>query len=344
MKVTMKEIAREAGVHTSTVYKVLHNRVGVSDEVRKRVKTIIDEMGYTPNPTGRILQKQGRVFRIDAMLVEVDAEPYIHEGLRQVIKNHPEYSIQLNEQVSKFQDVEKQLEMLQESIENRVDGIIISPNNSPVIRDEINRCTALGIPVITVNCDIEESDRLCYVGQDGKRGARIAGRMMDLLLKGEGKVAIITNSVSSENNDYHVKTREVEFRRFVEENCPEIEIADIFENFEDKYITYTKTLELLRDIPDLDGIYVTCGGVTEVARALKETGRQKDVRVICFEDYPETLALLNQEVVDCTLGGNIRKQGRRSLEILMDYLLFEKPPKRRSDYTDIKIMVRESIF
>ena len=50
----------------------------------------------------------------------------------------------------------------------------------------------------------------------------------------------------------------------IEENCPEIEIADIFENFEDKYITYTKTLELLRDIPDLDGIYVTCGGVTSM--------------------------------------------------------------------------------
>ena len=45
MKVTMKEIAERAGVHPSTVDKVVHHRVGVSDEVRARVQAIINEMG-----------------------------------------------------------------------------------------------------------------------------------------------------------------------------------------------------------------------------------------------------------------------------------------------------------
>ena len=58
MKVTIKEIAERAGVHRATVDKVLHNRVGVSDEVRMKVQRIIKEMGYTPNPAGRVLQKQ----------------------------------------------------------------------------------------------------------------------------------------------------------------------------------------------------------------------------------------------------------------------------------------------
>ena len=52
MKVTIKEIAERAGVHRATVDKVLHNRVGVSDEVRMKVQRIIKEMGYTPNPAG----------------------------------------------------------------------------------------------------------------------------------------------------------------------------------------------------------------------------------------------------------------------------------------------------
>ena len=46
MKVTIKEIAERAGVHRATVDKVLHNRVGVSDEVRMKVQRIIKEMGY----------------------------------------------------------------------------------------------------------------------------------------------------------------------------------------------------------------------------------------------------------------------------------------------------------
>ena len=38
MKVTIKKIAEIAGVHPSTVDKVLHNRPGVSDEVRERIR------------------------------------------------------------------------------------------------------------------------------------------------------------------------------------------------------------------------------------------------------------------------------------------------------------------
>ena len=43
MGVTLKEIAALAGVHRSTVDKVLHKRPGVSEEVRRRVQAVIDE-------------------------------------------------------------------------------------------------------------------------------------------------------------------------------------------------------------------------------------------------------------------------------------------------------------
>ena len=69
MKVTIKKIAEIAEVHPSTVDKVLHNRPGVSDEVRERIRKLIDEFGYKPNPAGRVLQKQGKEFVIAAILV-----------------------------------------------------------------------------------------------------------------------------------------------------------------------------------------------------------------------------------------------------------------------------------
>jgi DNA-binding LacI/PurR family transcriptional regulator len=47
MRITMKEIAKMAGVHRSTVDKVLHNREGVSDEVRLKIKKIIDKPVYS---------------------------------------------------------------------------------------------------------------------------------------------------------------------------------------------------------------------------------------------------------------------------------------------------------
>ena len=51
--VTIKQIAEMAGVHRSTVDKVLHKRPGVSDDVRKKVQEIIDECNYEANPIGK---------------------------------------------------------------------------------------------------------------------------------------------------------------------------------------------------------------------------------------------------------------------------------------------------
>ena len=54
------------------------------------------------------------------------------------------------------------------------------------------------------------------------------------------------------------------------------------ESFEDPQITYEKTVQLLAEQPDLRCIYITCGGVAQVGRALIESGRSKDIRVLCY--------------------------------------------------------------
>ena len=111
MKVTMKEIAERAGVHPSTVDKVVHHRVGVSDEVRARVQAIINELGYTPNPSGRVLQRQGKVYRISAILVEVDALPYLKKGIERGVKEQTGFDIEITYAVTGFQEAKRQSEL-----------------------------------------------------------------------------------------------------------------------------------------------------------------------------------------------------------------------------------------
>ena len=83
MKITIKQIAEIAGVHRSTVDKVLHNREGVSQEVRQRVQKIIDEYGYRPNPIGQALKKQDQKIKIGVILLEVDAKERILSGIKE---------------------------------------------------------------------------------------------------------------------------------------------------------------------------------------------------------------------------------------------------------------------
>ena len=343
MKVTIKEIAERAGVHRATVDKVLHNRVGVSDEVRMKVQRIIKEMGYTPNPAGRVLQKQGKKYRIEAILVEVDALPFLKAGIEQGVHNQVGFDIEVTYAISKFQDAERQKEFIDNAIAARADGIIISPINSERVRKAIDRAVDSGIPVVATNADIDGTKRTCCVGINNRKAARIAGRLMGQFLGGTGKIAVVSSAIASENNNYYVQVRETEFADFIHKEYPDIEIITTLDSFEDPQITYEKTVKLLRDYEDLQGIYITCGGVSQVGRALEESGRAKDIRVISFEDYPEVVDLIRKDVIDCTLAGELQQQGEIPVQIIMDYLVFGKEPEQQQIFTDIRVLVKESL-
>ena len=55
MSITLKEIADMAGVHKSTVDKVIHNRPGVSDTKRQQIRQLLNEHGYASNPLAKAL-------------------------------------------------------------------------------------------------------------------------------------------------------------------------------------------------------------------------------------------------------------------------------------------------
>ena len=343
MKVTLKVIAEKAGVHISTVDKVIHNRPGVSDEVRANIQKIIKELDYRPNQAGRVLQKINKRYKIAVLLLNVDARDYILDGIRREVEKSV-FDIQAEYLFSGFLDIEKQCAYLQKVREEQYDGVILFPNYGQRMEEEINLTVEAGIPVVTVNSDVKDSRRLCYVGQNGARGAHVAGRMMGLFLGGTGKIAVITSTISSENCDYHVATRRSEFTRFLAEQYPDIRIARDVESFEDRNRTYSETKKLLREVPDLDGIYITCGCVDVVGKAVQETGRASELRLVSFETYPEVLHLLDQNIIDCTIGSDLTEQGSRSMQILMDHLVNGTNPESKFIYMDSHIMVRESIL
>lgn len=343
MKVTIKEIAKQAGVHPATVDKVLHNRVGVSDEVRQKVQMIINEMGYKPNPAGRILQKQGKEFRIAAILADVDAMPFLKEGIDLGIREQVGFQIQAEYHITKFHDAQGQAAILDSAAANQVDGIIISPVNAESVRSAIDRAAEMGIPVITTDSDISNSKRLCYVGMDSAKASRVAGRLMGEFLRGSGQLAVISSAIAEENNNYGVATRQQGFTDFIGKEFPEIEIVTCLESFEDADITYQKTVEILEAYPKLRGIYITCGGVAEVGRALKECGRKKEVTVVSFENYPEILQLMREDVVNCTLASDFQRQGMLPVKLIMDYLVFGIRPERDQMFTDFHVLVKESL-
>ena len=57
-RVTIKDIAKEAGVSAMAVSRVLSNKGGISQETSERILAIAKKLNYRPNSIARSLRKQ----------------------------------------------------------------------------------------------------------------------------------------------------------------------------------------------------------------------------------------------------------------------------------------------
>lgn len=337
MRVTIKQIAEMAGVHRSTVDKVLHDRVGVSDEVRSKVRRIIEEVGYESNMLGKALYYQKHKITIAAILLEVDALPEIRRGIEAAYRDYRDFNIEMRYYVVKYPEVEEQADLLRMQLKKKVAGVIVCPMRHPRVREAIDQLIAADIPVVTANLDIKESKRLCCVGQDMEKAGRVAGRLMGEFLHHKGKVAVVIST----RDLLSISKRQSGFVDFIEEREPGIAIVRTVETREDPVVAFQRTVEMLKAERELDGIFITCGCVSEICRAVKAVGRQ-GLAIVSFERYAKIEALLQDGTVTCTISSDLVAQGYQAVKVLFEYFMYHRLPEG-DIYPAIDILLKENL-
>jgi LacI family transcriptional regulator len=58
MAITVKDVAKKAGVATSTVSRVINDHPSISESTKKKVRKVMEDLGYFPNITARNLGKR----------------------------------------------------------------------------------------------------------------------------------------------------------------------------------------------------------------------------------------------------------------------------------------------
>ncbi|MGB4373848.1 MAG: LacI family DNA-binding transcriptional regulator, partial [Halanaerobiales bacterium] len=82
MRVTIKDIANEAGVSITTVSRVLNNREDVNEKTREKVLKIIEKYNYNPNSVARSLV-MNKTYTIGLIVPDI-SNPFFAEIARAV--------------------------------------------------------------------------------------------------------------------------------------------------------------------------------------------------------------------------------------------------------------------
>ncbi|AOM41826.1 ribose operon transcriptional repressor RbsR [Xenorhabdus hominickii] len=130
---TMKDVARLAGVSTSTVSHVINDNRYVSENVKKKVNAAIEELNYAPSALARSLKiKQTKTI---GMLVTTSDNSFYFEVVRGVERNCYErgYSLIL---CNTEGDSKRMLRSIETLLQKRVDGLLIMCSEHQLISKE----------------------------------------------------------------------------------------------------------------------------------------------------------------------------------------------------------------
>lgn len=119
---TMKDIARIAGVSTSTVSHVINNSRFVSEEIRAKILAVVRELNYQPSALARSFKLQET--KTIGMLVTASNNPFFAEVVSAVERycSQQNYNLILSNTDGDALRLQKNLQMLQQK---QVDGLLL---------------------------------------------------------------------------------------------------------------------------------------------------------------------------------------------------------------------------
>lgn len=118
------------------------------------------------------------------------AHPFYEEITRLAEQAASPEKVRLVVKAPETVSVEQQIHMMETLIQQRVDGIAISPVDSGALASVIDKAVESGIPVICFESDAPESRRSGYIGTDNAEAGAEMGRMIKELMKNKGMVLV----------------------------------------------------------------------------------------------------------------------------------------------------------
>jgi LacI family transcriptional regulator len=202
---TLSEVAKLAGVGTTTVSRVINGGQRVDPETLERVLHVIENLGYMPNQAARTL-KSGRT-RTIGLLIPSIADPFFSscaEAAQAIARANDSLLIVTTTQ----NDPQTEIESVNVLTRHRADGLIIAPANShsQVLRNLLAR---LSVPVVAMDRPLSGSS-IPSVMADNFVGASLATR--HLIDHGYRRIVCLTG----ETTLYTIRERIRGYRKTVE--------------------------------------------------------------------------------------------------------------------------------
>jgi len=337
---TLRDIARQAGVSLATVDRVLHNRPGVRPDTVRRVKEAIERNSFQPHVAAAELAR-GRARRFAFVM---PCGPNLF--MQQIQSYLGEMSGWLSARRLAVQMVATDVfdpSVLAASLETLAggdyDGVAVVALDHPSVRAAINDLVEAGTKVVTLVSDVPSSRRHHYVGIDNIAAGRTAGALVGRLVgPRSGKVAIVAGSQRLRDHAERI----FGFNQVLAAEFSRLDVLPVLEGRDADERSEKLLSRLLGKHPDIVGFYNVGAGTHGVAKALIDSGREKQVVFVGHDVTVLTRKLLLQGVMDAAISQNPGHEARAAVRVLLA-LARGEPILHEQEKIRIDIVMRDNL-
>ncbi|HEU4320595.1 MAG TPA: LacI family DNA-binding transcriptional regulator [Acidimicrobiia bacterium] len=161
---TLRDVARAAGVHVSTASRALNEetRSVVHPQTTERVLAVAEELGYTPNPLAKGL-RTNKSMTIGMVISDIENPVFgpIIAGVEATVGREG-YSTLIAEAIA--HDPAALTPVIDALVDRRVDGMVLAMATRS--GENAARLKRLGVPVVLVNRAVDDVEVASIVGDD----------------------------------------------------------------------------------------------------------------------------------------------------------------------------------
>ncbi|MFI5092611.1 MAG: substrate-binding domain-containing protein [Candidatus Acidiferrum sp.] len=189
-----------------------------------------------------------------------------------------------------------ELDSFQKAVALHPAGILVSVMSQELLKPAIDAAVAQGIPVICIDADAPDSHRIVFVGTDNFRAGQESGKRMADILKGQGRVVIVTVP-GQPNLDERVRGVAEALKKY-----PGIKIAQTIDDKGDPRAANDGVSALLAKKEKVDGVIcLEASGGSGVAEALHRLDLTGKIAIVSFDKDPETLDGIDKGWINATV-------------------------------------------
>ncbi|MFV0440838.1 MAG: substrate-binding domain-containing protein [Lachnospirales bacterium] len=316
-KITIKEVAKEAGVSVGSVHLAINNKSGISEKHKSHILDVANKLGYRPNLFASNLKRETRIIGV-LLPKKNQLSAFYFDYMWKAVEDFELRAKDYNLQIEKFEYVNFAKAVSEIDLES-INGLITVGYAEGDYENAIKQVTNKKIPFILLDGDYSEVDSICCIKPNTWAIGRLTAELlMHTVNRFDGKI-LIAGGDENFPNHYEIVNSIKEYLNY--KGMKDRVVVEYVWQSEEANETKVKELEeILLNEKIIGCCSVTSKSTLLLSRALANCGLSGRIPFIGNGMFKESAERMKEDTITAIINKKPYEQCFEALDIMSDLI------------------------